>query len=68
MKHQSKCFRNINGIKYTNYADLIYGENDNKSVIIEARQLFKRVKIIPHWTKEYKQLFVAEPHLEPSEK
>ncbi len=60
VKNQAKCYRNIGGVRFKNYADLIMGEVENNQVIAEARQNFKKVKIITHWTKEYKQLFVAE--------
>jgi hypothetical protein len=59
-KHQTNCYRNIGGIKYKNYADLIYGDKENKAVIQEAKAKFGKVKIITHWSKEYKQLFVAD--------
>lgn len=59
IKHQSKCYRNINGVKYMNFADLIYGDEENAKTIEEAKSQYKHVKIINHWTKEYKQLFVS---------
>ncbi len=59
LKHQANCYRNIQGIKYNNYADLVMGEIENQKAIDEARQIYKHVKIIKHWTKEYDQLFVA---------
>ncbi len=58
-KHQAHCYRIIGGVRYTNYADLIYSDAENQKVIEEARAQFKNIKIITHWTKEYRQLFVA---------
>lgn len=46
VKHQSGCYRNIKGIKYTNYADLFYEEEENKKVIEEAKSNFKYVKVL----------------------
>lgn len=60
VKHQQKCYRVIKGIRHTNYADLIYGEDENVKVIEEAKREYASVKVINHWTKEYKQVFVAK--------
>lgn len=58
-KHQTKCYRVIKGIEYTNYCDLIMGNEENAKAIQEAKAEYKHVKVIKHWTKEYYQLFVA---------
>lgn len=61
IKHQANCYRNIKDTRYTNYADLIQGDEEMKKIIAEAMDKFKKVKLIKHWTGEYMQLFVAEP-------
>lgn len=59
-KHQANCYRNIKGEKYINYCDLIMGDEENILAIENAKKEFSKVKIIPHWSKEYKQLFVVK--------
>jgi hypothetical protein len=58
VKNQTKCYRNIGGVKYMNYADLIYGDAENNQIIQEVKASGKKYKIVTHWTKEYKQIFV----------
>lgn len=59
LKHQGACFRNIGGVKYENYCDLIMGEKENEEAIETAKKNYRLVKKIKHWTGEYYQLFVA---------
>lgn len=35
-------------------------DEENNRVIQEAKRNFSKVKILTHWTKEYKQIFVAQ--------
>lgn len=58
IKHQGNCYRNINGVRYTNHADLIYSDAENSKVIAEARSQFRSVRKIKH-PDGYYQLFVA---------
>jgi hypothetical protein len=58
-KHQSNCYRIINGIKYTNYADLVYSEKENNDIIIEAKKQFKDIKIITR-ARNLKSVFVKK--------
>lgn len=60
VKHQSDCYRVINGIRYENFMDLVQGDIENAKGIEEAKKLFSKVKKIKHWTGEYYQLFVAD--------
>ena len=46
VKHQSLCYRNIAGRKYTNYADLIYSKKENERVVEEAKSKYKYVKVL----------------------
>lgn len=58
-KHQSQCYRNINGVKFKNGADLIYSDEENQRLIKEAKSQYKKVRIIK--TKYgYSQLFFVE--------
>lgn len=57
IKHQTNCYRNINGVRYENYSDLIYSEEENKSVIAEAKKRFPRVRVIDRGG--FKAVFVA---------
>jgi hypothetical protein len=59
IKHLNNCYRNIKGVAYKNHADLIYGDDENKKVIEDARREFKHVKLIKHWTGDFHQIFVA---------
>lgn len=58
VKHQSACYRNIGGVKYTNYCDLIYGDEENARMITTAKSLYHLVRKIKH-PDGYYQLFVA---------
>jgi hypothetical protein len=57
IKHQSNCYRNIKGVRYENYSDLIYGDEDNERIIKQAQALYKLVRKIKH-PDGYYQLFV----------
>ncbi len=59
MKHQTNCYRNIKGVEYKNYADLIYSDVENKKVVEEAKAEFSKVRVIKHWTGDFQQVFVA---------
>lgn len=59
IKHQIKCYRNIGGKKYTNYADLIMSDEENEKVLVEAKSTFFFVKKIKHHSGEYYQVFVS---------
>lgn len=59
IKHQSDCYRNIRGVKFQNYCDLIMSKSENNKAIAEAKSKFNRVRIVRHHSGEYKQLFVA---------
>lgn len=59
-KHQSNCYRNIKGVKYINYSDLLYAdETENDEVVARAKTEYKLVKVIKHHSGEYKQVFVS---------
>lgn len=62
MKHQANCYRNINGKQLLNYCDLIYSEEENNSVITEAKATYKVVRKIKHPAGHY-QLFVSDKDL-----
>lgn len=55
-KHQDNCYRNINGKRYENFCDLIYGDAENEKAIQEAREQFKSVRKIKH-PSGYYQVF-----------
>lgn len=59
MKHQTQCYRTINGVKMMNYCDLIMSDEENEKIIKEAKEKFKRVRKIKH-PAGYHQLFVLE--------
>jgi hypothetical protein len=59
IKHQSACYRVINGIKYTNYCDLIYDDDENERLIQVAKALYRSARKIKH-PSGYYQLFVTE--------
>lgn len=59
MKHQTKCYRTINGEKLVNYCDLIMSDEENEKMISEAKQKFKKVRKIKR-PEGYHQLFVKE--------
>ncbi len=59
IKHQTECFRNIKGVRYENYADLIRGDIENAELIKEAKAEYKNVRIMGRSDLDYKQLFVA---------
>lgn len=56
-KNQNKCFRNIRGIRYENYADLIYGDAENAVVISNAMATGRRMRLVKH-KDGYRQLFL----------
>jgi predicted Zn-ribbon and HTH transcriptional regulator len=58
MKHQANCYRTFSGIRYTNFADLIFSDAENQKTIDEAKHKFSSVKKIKH-PEGYHQLFVA---------
>jgi len=58
IKHQADCYRVIGGVKYKNYSDLIMGEVENEKVIEEVKASGKKYRVISHWSKDYKQIFV----------
>ncbi|MCB9047680.1 MAG: hypothetical protein H6550_16215 [Chitinophagales bacterium] len=60
MKHQSDCYRTINGVRMVNYADLCMTDERNAGMIKEAKELYRKVRKIKH-PAGYYQLFVAEP-------
>ena len=45
-KHQSNCYRIINGKRYENYSDLCFTEDENVKRITEAKKQFKSVRIM----------------------
>ncbi len=57
-KHQSNCFRTIQGVKHMNFADLCYGDVENEEVIAQAKEQYKSVKIISRGDG-LKAIFVA---------
>ncbi len=59
VKHQTDCYRNINGVKYMNYMDLIQGDEENSKGIARARAEYKNVRIMGRSDLDYKQVFVA---------
>lgn len=61
-KNQTKCYRNIDGRKYTNYSDLIQGSEEVEKIIAEAKAQYTYVRQIPH-PDGYSQLFVSKPKL-----
>lgn len=58
-KHQSNCYRVLNGEKFINWCDLIFEDEENERIIKEARQKFRKVRKIKH-VDGYYQLFVLE--------
>lgn len=60
MKHQSFCYRNIKGINYINFADLIYPDHENEFIIKQAKDKYHKVHKIKH-PSGYYQIFVANP-------
>lgn len=63
VKQQSKAFRNIDGIKYVNYADLAQDEIMNSIIVADAKKLYKLVRIIKNVSFGFDQVFVAKPML-----
>lgn len=59
IKHQTDCFRNIKGVRYENYMDLIQGEKENQAGIKRAKEEYKNVRIMGRTDLDYKQVFVA---------
>ena len=58
MKHQANCYRVINGIKMSNWADLLCDDYTNKKTIETAKLIYKFVRKIKH-PSGYYQLFVS---------
>lgn len=61
-KHQANCYRNIKGVKYINYADLVMNDEENERVENKIRAEHGLVKKIKHHSGEYYQLFVAQEY------
>lgn len=57
-KDQTKCYRNIAGVRYENWCDLDRGEEQNKEILDQVIASGKKYKLIKHFTG-YKQLFVV---------
>lgn len=59
-KHQQKCYRNIKGVRYMNFADLYLSDEENEELIKEAKSQYNKIKKVKHF-EGYYQLFVADP-------